>query len=569
MSTSESKEEGFSLVEMVVAMSLLAVVLVASLPMFLSALRSTVVTKQQTQAKNLSQERLEQIRNLRFHVAAQNGPYLDLLDVYYSDALVAARPGVTVGSDVLTGAFVAAGGGTDLEPAAPYYRVGIASLAGAPGFSQVVTAQFLEADGRTVLPAARFEGTYNSQTAGVDSPPTLTLSVSVITSWTRAGQQKRFRTSTLVTDARPQAAVIQSQARAVAVEVSSTASDATNLVLQGGVASLDGAQSSGSSVSGYATGAVARRTGQTVVEGLNAHFQLPVSSVVTDGSGSAFTPAGCAWAGFGRSAVDNVTGDVASGLPKAPANVDGTSPNVITGRLDDNASNSCGVLGFTNVVDAGVPRADAVGMLTGGSPLVRVADGGGSGTAVSGSAYVTATTLLVSPQRTRSGVRATMARPVVLFPDTPDNPGGGLVTARLTTASADCTSGTSTTNGTVAAAYSLSLRWWGKVGAAPATWHQAVYAYDSSLNSAPVLQPGSEVWAPSATFLSNGQPLSALVTGGPPVGASTGGQSGQRGFPAGILTLTTASTLGNESQPGYSAVTVRLGQLTCIADDQR
>jgi hypothetical protein len=33
--------------------------------------------------------------------------------------------------------------------------------------------------------------------------------------------------------------------------------------------------------------------------------------------------------------------------------------------------------------------------------------------------------------------------------------------------------------------------------------------------------------------------------------------------------MTSASTLTNEPAAGYSAITVQLGQLTCVADDQR
>ena len=55
--------------------------------------------------------------------------------------------------------------------------------------------------------------------------------------------------------------MIQTQARAVAVDMTSNAADTSTLELQAGVMKLDGAQSSGSSVSGYVTGALATPTG--------------------------------------------------------------------------------------------------------------------------------------------------------------------------------------------------------------------------------------------------------------------------------------------------------------------
>lgn len=570
MSTSEQVEDrdsGFSLIEIVVAMGLLGVVLVASLPMFLSMVRSTGVTKQQTQAKNLSQERLEQVRDLRFHVANQNGPYLDLLDVYYTDARTGyARPAVTVGSDTLTGQYVSTGGGTNGEPAAPYYRVAIGALAGAPGFSQVVTAQFLGPDGLTPVPRTRFENAYNSQLPGVDSPPTLTLGLTVITTWDQAGQTKRFRTYTQVTETRPDRPVIQSQARAVAVELSSTAADGSGLVLQGGVASLDGSQSSGSAVSGYTTGALARRSGTSVVEGRKATFQLPTNPVVLSdaGSGAAQTSGGaCTWFGFGRTSVDNVTGDVAGGLPKAPADVDApvTPRNAITGRLDDDPSNGCGLLSFTNTVSGGVARTDAVGVQMGAAPFARLASAGTATGAVTGSAYVTATSLLTTPQATRSGGRAGMVRPVVLFPGSPLSGSQGLVSARLTTAAVDCVSGAP---GTVAATYSLTVGWYGApTSAGPFGPRSRTWVYDGT-----TLTATGDTWDPASTWVDPTTTLDAFVTGGAPVLPTTGANSGQRGFPSGIMTLTTAPTLQGATA-GTSAVRVRLGQLTCVADDER
>lgn len=567
--------------EVVIAMGLLAVLLVAALPMFLSMVRGTVVTRVQTQAKNLAQERMEQLRDLRYHVDRQNGPFLDLLDIYYTNAN-ASSPSttVTVGGDTLTGRYVATGGGTGGEPPAPYYKVQTAALAGATGFSQVVAAQFLEADGKTVVPASRFQGTatagYDSQVAGRDTPPTLMLGVTVITRWTQDGVQKTFRTYTTVTETRPERPVLQSQARSTAVDVSSTAADGTTLQLQGGVASLDGAQSSGSSVSGYVTGALARRTGQAVQEGRSARFQLPGQPVALLGSGSAVVPAGCSWFGFGGTDVANVTGDVGSGLPKAPVNVDDTTPKkVVSGRIIDNAGNSCGALSFTTVVDAGVQRSDAVGGRMGPSPFAFLPDSGGSGTSVQADAYVTATDLLASPQKTYSGARMSMGRAVRLFPNSPDNPKStavdyGLVTAKVTSASLDCTSGTSTVLGTVRGSYTAVLRWWGRNAAETmARWHEAAWTYDSATGTAPVLVAGSETWNPAGVFLADGQPLSNVVSVELPKPVTEGGASGLRGFSNGILSLASVSTLATETQLGSSAVQVKLGQLTCVADDQR
>jgi hypothetical protein len=121
----------------------------------------------------------------------------------------------------------------------------------------------------------------------------------------------------------------------------------------------------------------------------------------------------------------------------------------------------------------------------------------------------------------------------------------------------------------VAAAYTVVLKWWGSISGAGATQHTATWIYNSATGSSPVLSPGSQTWNPAATSLGGGVLLSDVVTGDAPASVSAGGASGQRGFPSGILTLNTAATLSNEAGPGFSAIKVQLGQLTCVADDER
>ena len=181
--TLASRDEGFTLVEVMVALVLLTVVMVAALPAFLGMLRSTVTSKKDAQSKNLTQERLEQMRDLRFHVDRQNGPFLDLLDIYYTNAPTAPAPTtVNAGGTALTGIFVNTGTPGAGEPVLPFYRTTTGALPGAADFSQVIDAQFLAPDG-TAIPASRFQGNYDSQTVGKDQAPSIVLGITVITSW--------------------------------------------------------------------------------------------------------------------------------------------------------------------------------------------------------------------------------------------------------------------------------------------------------------------------------------------------------------------------------------------------
>lgn len=573
-------EDGFTLIEVVIAFGLLVVVMVSAVPVFVSLIKVTAVTKAHTQAKNLAQERLDQMRDLRFHVDRQNGPFLDLLDLYYTNAKSASPvTTVTSGTGTLTGQYIAAGGGTGGEPAAPFYRVSTGPIPGATRFSQIIDTQFLAPDG-TAVPASRFQDIYDSQTVGKDQAPSLMVGVTVLTRWTYGGTTKTFRSYTRVTDGRPQAPVIQSQARAVAVDITSNAADSTTLELQGGVVKLDGAQSSGSSVSGFVTGAIASQTGVTPVSGRVTQFSLPAQAATSSGSTAAQSPGGCNWWGFGKTDTSNATGDVSAGLPKSPANVDSASPpNQVSGFIAANSGGGCGLMSYNNLAGGGTARSDGIGYEMGAAPHVLAPDTtGGSGPAITGSGYVTSNPLNTTPQQTKSGAAVSMTNSVVLFPNNPESTynttlgSKGLVAAILDQGSVDCVSGTSGADGTIVGKYTLRLFWWGKGPSDPSpVWHLAKWTYDSSVNSAPVLAAGSATWDPVNTFLGNGLRLSDVVqaSGAAPNVVASGATNGLRGFATGVFTLSTASTITNEPSPGTSAINVQLGQLSCVADDQR
>src|SRR6266702_4699706 len=78
-------DRGFTLVEVLAAMIVFAIAATAVTTMFAAGLRASLLTKMDTTAKNLSQQRFEQIRNLPFHIdqvsSGTNPP--DLLDTYF------------------------------------------------------------------------------------------------------------------------------------------------------------------------------------------------------------------------------------------------------------------------------------------------------------------------------------------------------------------------------------------------------------------------------------------------------------------------------------------------------
>jgi len=566
-------EGGFTLVEVLVALGLITVLMLSVLPALVFGLSATRVTRLNTQAKNLAQERVDLIRNLRFHVDSQNGPFRDMLDMYYTNATGSSPvTSIATGAATLNGRFVQTGTGAAGEPANMYYRTTTGPLPGAPMFSQVITAQFLDSSG-AVVPAATFVNKYDSQTTGRDKAPSLLVGVNVITSWVQDGEPKQYVVRTRITDGRPQLPVIQTQSRAVAVQISSTAVDGTTLDLQGGIATLEGAQSSGSSLAGRISGALASRSGVSVGAGLTQVMNLPGSSTATSGNASADGGAGCSWWGYGATGTSSLDGSIDVGLPKAPANVDSSTPlvSVSAGINHQGGGATCGQLSFDNLVDGGVPRTDPVGSAMGAAPYVKAPDTTSWGRSIFGTGYVTSNALTSSPRQSRSGATTGMGTPVILFPSHAPTAGAGLVQARLLTAGVDCVSGAISPADAIEGRYQLELRWWGSTASQTTpVWHAATWTYDSA-SGAPTHT--GEVWDPTGTTVSPGLTLDQLVdidlTGGLPASVQTGSTTGQRGFPDGVVTLTTASTLANEPALGYSAIKVQLGQLTCVADDLR
>jgi hypothetical protein len=210
----------------------------------------------------------------------------------------------------------------------------------------------------------------------------------------------------------------------------------------------------------------------------------------------------------------------------------------------------------------------------GGAPLVMAPDAAGNTPSITGAVYATSTALTASPVQTKAGARASMAQPIVIFPGSGETTGTlanrGLVKVTLVNAAVDCTSGSTPV---VTGSYSLKLEWFGRSASeSTARWHSRTFAYNSAMGGTPTAT--GEAWDPANTYLSSGLKLSdvvnvSLTSSGLPQVLSEGAQTGLRGFPNGILTVTTASTLGTEFAPGYSAINVVIGKITCVADDLR
>src|SRR3954451_22491420 len=136
---------GFTLVEIIVAIAVVSVAAAGAVPLLIVGMQAAATSRFNTQAKNIAQQRFESMRDLQFHVDHQNGPYVDLLDIYYTSRSTTTTTGNRA-NETEKGHWVA-GRPPAPAPAGPFYQVQVDAVPGQTGFSQTIDTQFLNANG--------------------------------------------------------------------------------------------------------------------------------------------------------------------------------------------------------------------------------------------------------------------------------------------------------------------------------------------------------------------------------------------------------------------------------------
>jgi len=562
----ERLDGGFTLVEVLVALVVLALGAAGVVPLLIVGAQAATFAKTNTQAKNLAQQRIERMRDLQFHVERQNGPFVDLLDQYYTD--LATSPTVyTIGGETATGQWVSSGTPGAGEPAVPFYRVSIASLSGYTAFSQTVDAQFLSPNGTAA--AATLFPTYDSQVEANDAPPTLLLGVTVLTTWTVNGKFHRYSAYTRITQTRVPPPLLTSRASAELLRVTSTSPAAAALSADVATSVADGSLSTGSAASGSTRAGLAQDSANADTQAANWLTVAPDGTATGTPSVSGQTIAGkgsCGWASFGRSDVQGGSASVANGLPRVPA--DAATGGFISAALDAAGNNnSCGLFSFNNQNGALDPRLQ----LTAGAPLVSIPDASGNSRAVTGSAWVSASDLITTPHNVTSGAMAAnnSGTPVQLFPGLPFvSDHKGLVDVTLTSSSLQCAANVLPGNAqqqTSAAAYSVTVDYWvANNGTGSAGRVSATYSMNGAVDPLVALPPASiVVYQNGSTVLHLSDYVNswALLRS-----VSEGATNGVHSL-NGIFTAATGPVRGSSDLA--SSVGVQVGLLSCVADDGR
>lgn len=527
----EKSEDGFGLVEVIVSMAIFAVVATAVLPVFMSSIQGAVSAKMQTQAKSLAQLRLERMHNMPYYVAQQNGPFRDLLDVYFRDA-PSAGSATTGPLDALDDCK----GGRRYEPARLTYVCDLGTLSDLGGhFQQVVETRFMNHLDQVVTPRVG----YDSQDPQMDTPASNLLAIAVTTSWQQGGTTKSYTLRGRIASTSDQVALINSEVRATALRVSSTLAGGDLLQFEAGLFNADGATSIATTASTTALGAHASLQSGLKKSGASLTLTAPPDTVVGTPPwmpGDSLDVLGCERVCWSETTVSGTaSATVSGGLPMISA-----AGSPLEARLA--RTTDAGDRGFTYSNSALAEVDPGLGITQ--LPLVSGA-ATGSGSAARTGGYLSATDVAAHEV---NGYGYASLSEIQLFRT--ELAPAGVVKIKLDSSSLACRD--DATTGTVTSA------WSGSVSVANGTGGYTSY---------PVGPGAAQLPKPESLFVGS-QPLSTWVAQWSALVDTSGIEQrpGVGSIPA-VVSLLTAPVRGTTDLT--SGINIAVGALACAAEDFR
>lgn len=565
---------GFTLIEVMVALGVVTVVMLALVPQLVVGIRSTGVAREMTQTKGIAQGQIERMHNLPFHVAREAGQFVDVLDRYYPNASTSPSGPTCTGADgnavppptSATGFVATTGARCSYEPPAgsAFYRVVEQRTSPTMGsHTIVVDTQFLS--DATPPVAVTADAAYNSQTTGKDNPPSNQIGVTVTVFSHRFPTRQPVTLYTQIASQPPTLTRLRGRSGVRMLEVGSATWDGTSpvpLSVSGGVLNIAGSLSTASKITLNRASVTATRGAGTTSYGLSAADAAPPTTTPPLRSAAQGALAeGCVLACWGGSELSSVLVSSDNGLPTVGS---ATSPAraSLTGATNNGMS-------FGNAVD---PADYDTTLNFTGSPvnLVRLDTAATRSTlAVSrcadpGSGHVAGAGFVTSTASEVLACASGGATVVELFPTTaaPD----GVVRIELVAASASCRVQGTTHAPTTAYDYQLVVKYWN--------------------NTAGSYQTVGPITAATTTDLLAAVDLTTPVGGGKQLGAYIASWSSvtpdrvktvaaanvaEVNIP-GVVTISTQPTrpdptITDGSTP--SVVSLTMGALSCYAEDRR
>ena len=565
---------------MLISITLLGVISVGLAPVLISSSKASYTAKQETQAKGLTTSRIASMRSLPYHVAFQNGTYVDLLDQYYTSTSTSPSP---IPASSGTGTY-STGTVPGQSVSGPYYKVSFAAPTLPVGYTQTVYTQFLSPNTQSggsgdsiVSPPS----TYTSQATGLDAPPSLLLGVTIVTTY----GTHSYRVATEITDTGHDKALVLGQAGTTALAVDSHTYDGSLLSAVVGAVGLNGALSNSSNASADATGVRFRRLdpGSTVnyLDALGAFGAVatppdPASAGDQNAGGvsSAVPGMPCGWGSANATTTRSVSATVAAAQPRIPADVEsGSSPKVTAGLFLGSASSGCGAFWMSNALPGSTP-SPVLG-LPAGQPQVSIPASSSSGAQVVGAASVDTTAVGSSTPVTSGATVTGNSAPMEIFPGMPfvtdTTYDRALVVVRLATVSIACTASVASAT----ASYQATVLVWQQASATSPGQYVTTSLNWTSGSPNPALLPLTTpvTWVgglavPLSNWIQNWK-TNDLIQQAPVSGAT--GSVGNHVVP-GVLTIDTQPTLlltpGGAVDP-ESDLLLTIGRVSCVSEDTR
>jgi len=572
------RDDGFTLVEIVVAISIVMVVVTALLPQLVAGIRATGTARTITQAKGVVQGQLDRMRNLPYYVSPAAGDHKDVLDYYFRDAgqvgpLPTAPTCMVAGKYVAPGlastGYVAPGAARcSYEPSTGAFYRSVTQIAPAPGsvgFTVVVSTQFLT--GATppvaVEPPTGPTG-YNSQSPdpGEATPLTSQIGVSIAVLYADRGTVRPVTSYTQFYDQPTSTMRSKAELSATTLEVGSSTKLNGAVSLAAGLLNLTGSLTYNSTVTGSVNSVTAGLATGEQASGASSNVAAPPATTPSTVNGSAGGLSGCAMICWGTTRLDK--GDVSAdgglptaGGPSSPMQALVTSLDNGGVRFDNNDNES----DYRSELDLKSPlvRIDPNAVPRNSGTTSSCAPGTGASAYVGASAYLRTTA--ASPETVEACVIGRSSA-ISLF-RTGFAP-RGVLQVELIKGVASCTvSGTSHT-ASATADYEAVVRY----------WNGTAYQTAATITPSNLVDPLSAV--PLTTSVGSGHTLGEYV-------ASWASLTSDRVFKTqvagnaevrlpGVVTIVSQPVWKPEvlaSGNAVSAVSLTLGALKCSVVDQR
>jgi len=563
-----TNDDGFSLVEIIVAIGVLMTVMVALLPQLIVGLRSTGAARLVTQAKGVAQGELERMRALPYYVAkSANG--VDVLDTYYPRRTETSPAPVCVTGGLLNEPHAGWSGYVSptatrcsYEPAGAFYR-GVRPVVTAPNLGRLVMVTATQFLSSAVPPQPITPNVgYDSQVADKDAPPSKLIGVTITVLRPNHGKLQPITTYTQIHERGAFTQRVRVEANAKVVEIGSVTTDAGALAFTAGQLALSGTTSnavittanlaattaglaSGVQTSG-ATGSVFAPPTAATAASLRPAGQLPVG--------------GCAYACWGDTYVGPLSATVDDGLPRA-----GTTTVPLQTMLTDVTANS----GFTvgNTAAGGyLPALDLTGALVRLDPTAPPVPSGitGCGTGTGGVvSYVTASGYLLTtsggdlttPYRAES---CAVARSTAISVLPTSFAPLGILRIELTRASARCRVDGSTHVPSTTYDYRAVVQYWNGI------------AYVTAATIVPGTTTDPLAAVPLTTPVGVGHVLGDYIASWSSLTTDKVTGTGAKVTLPGVVTIATQPVRGTDGAPDPSSgVSVTVGAVSCTAEDAR